>query len=199
MNHTQIGESYDRLADQWDSDQFDRSNGIEQHKRAIAFVKERNFALDVGCGSSGCFIDLLIDAGFHVEGVDVSGQMITLARQRHPDVSFYHEDFRFWKFPHKYDFITAWDSLWHLPLDDQEPALKKTCDGLAKGGVLILTTGGLDSPEELTDSGMGPPVYYSTLGIPKTLELLAGSGCVCRHLEYDQFPESHLYIITQKT
>jgi SAM-dependent methyltransferase len=198
MNPIQIGQSYDRLADQWNSDEFNRSNGIEQHKRAIAFVNEHRNALDVGCGSSGRFIDLLIDSGFHVEGIDVSEQMIALARQRHPDVLFYHEDFRIWDFPRKYDFITAWDSLWHLPLDDQEPALRKMCNGLTKGGVLVFTTGGLDGPDEKTDSAMGPPMYYSALGIPRTLELVAQSGCVCKHLEYDQHPELHLFIIAQK-
>src|SRR5436190_734021 len=28
----------------------------------------------------------------------------------------------------------------------------------------------------------------SVLGVPRTLQVLAGSGCTCRHLEYDQHP-----------
>jgi hypothetical protein len=62
----------------------------------------------------------------------------------------------------------------------------------------MFTTGGLEKAEEKSDSCMGPPMYYSTLGTPKTLELLARFGCICRHLEYDQYPEQHLYIIAQK-
>lgn len=64
--------------------------------------------------------------------------------------------------------------------------------------MFIFTTGGLDGPEEKSDSSMGPPVHYSVLGISRTLELLSEFGCVCRHLEYDQFPEKHLFIIVQK-
>jgi len=30
------------------------------------------------------------------------------------------------------------------------------------------------------------------------LEVIARAGCVCRHLEYDQHPEPHLYLIVQK-
>jgi RimJ/RimL family protein N-acetyltransferase len=41
-------------------------------------------------------------------------------------------------------------------------------------------------------------MYHATLGIPKTLQILAEAGCVCRHLEYDQHPELHVYIIAQK-
>jgi hypothetical protein len=45
---------------------------------------------------------------------------------------------------------------------------------------------------------MGGMFDYSTLGIPRYLELLPKFGCICRHLEYDQYPEQHLYIIAQK-
>ena len=41
-------------------------------------------------------------------------------------------------------------------------------------------------------------MYYSVLGIPKTLEVLSAAGCICRHLEYDQYPEQHLYMIAQR-
>jgi hypothetical protein len=45
---------------------------------------------------------------------------------------------------------------------------------------------------------MRTPMYYSVLGIPMTLAVLAKSGCTCRHLEYDQHPELHVYIVAQK-
>jgi SAM-dependent methyltransferase len=155
-------------------------------------------ALDIDCGSSGRFIDLLIKHGFPPEGLDVSKQMIELARKRHPDVNFYHADISKWTFPKKYDFISAWDSTWHLPLPLQEPVLQKICDGLADNGVFVFTTAALDAPHEKSDSSMGIDVWYGILGISKTLELLDRLGCVCRHLEYDQFPEQHLYIVAQK-
>ncbi len=63
-------------------------------------------------------------------------------------VTFYQSDICAWELPRKYDFISAWDSTWHLPLEKQEPYLKKVCDGLAVDGVYIFTTGGLDEPGE---------------------------------------------------
>lgn len=45
---------------------------------------------------------------------------------------------------------------------------------------------------------MGVPMYHSAPGIPALLEIIGRSGCVCRHLEYDQYPELHMYIIAQK-
>jgi len=197
MQPHEIGRSYDSIARTWRSPHI-QSSGIEQFKRALRFVRDGKLALDIGCGCSNRFINLLGAAGFQVEGIDVSQEMIALARQDRPDISFHHQDIVTWAFPRKYDFITAWDSIWHLPLAEQLPVLKKICEGLAPGGVFIFTTGGLDEPSEKSDSCMGPPVHYSTLGIPLTLASLAGFGCICRHLEFDQYPESHLYIIAQK-
>jgi hypothetical protein len=83
-------------------------------------------------------------------------------------------------------------------LTNQAPVLKKILQGLVSGGVCIFTTGGLDAPSEKVDSAMGPPMYYSVLGNPNTLKLISESGCICRHLEYDQYPELHLYVIVQR-
>ena len=77
--------------------------------------------------------------------------------------------------------------------------LAKLMQGLTPGGVCIFTTGGLDAPSEKVDAAMGVQMYYGVLGIPRTLALIAEHGCVCRHLEYDQYPESHLYVIAQRT
>jgi len=198
MRPEEIGRRYDQIAQQW-QEPWLQSNGIAQFQRAIQFTQQRGAALDIGCGCSGRFIDLLRQNGFQVEGLDVSTRMVALARERHPDVTFHHADICTWELPRSYDFIAGWDSIWHLPLAEQEPVLRKICGGLAPGGVFIFTTGGLDGPEEKQDSNMGPPVWYSVLGIPRTLELLAECGCVCRHLEYDQWPESHLYVIAKKT
>ncbi len=198
MTPGDIAKSYDQLADHWNSDAFPRNNGIEQHERAIAFVTEKGHALDIGCGSSGRIIDLLTSHGFEVEGLDISYRMIELAKNRHPNVTFHHADICEWMFPRKYDLISAWDSIWHLPSADQEPVLKKILQSLTPGGVCIFTTGGLDAPSEKVDSTMGPPMYYSVLGIPNTLKLISETGCICRHLEYDQYPELHLYVIAQK-
>jgi transposase InsO family protein len=54
------------------------------------------------------------------------------------------------------------------------------------------------APSEKQDCCMGPPMYHATLGLPKTLQVVAASGCVCRHLEYDQYPELHVYLIAHK-
>lgn len=107
MNPEDIAASYDRIAPYWDGPGFNRNNGIAQHERALQFRAGPGVALDVGCGSSGRIIDLLRNSGLEAEGLDLSGEMLRLARRRHPDVQFYQADICTWVMPRKYDFISA--------------------------------------------------------------------------------------------
>lgn len=198
MNPKDVAKSYDAIAERWDSEDFPRQNGIEAHRRALGFLDRRGRALDIGCGASGRIIELLLAHEFEVEGLDLSESMIELARRRHPGVMFHRADICRWEFSGRYDFISAWDSIWHIPLNEHECVLARICAALSTGGVFIFTTGGVDSPSETRDSAMGVPMYHSAPGISRILEILGRSGCSCRHLEYDQHPAPHVYIIAQK-
>lgn len=198
MNPQDIGSAYDQITCLWESDDFDISNGVAQHERAIAFAKNRGKALDVGCGCTGRFIDLLRDNGFSPEGVDVSQQMIKLARKKHPEILFHHQDICEWSVPGKYDFITAWDSIWHVPLDKQASVLAKLIARLNVGGVLIFSCGGTNGPNEYMDDAMGVDMCYSSPGVGEILKLCLRSDSVCRHVEYDQYPELHTWFIVEK-
>ncbi|WP_411826254.1 class I SAM-dependent methyltransferase [Luteolibacter sp. AS25] len=199
MTNEEMAGNYDQLAEHWAGEKFNRENGLEQHLRALQFLEKRGTAIDVGCGSSGRFVQLLIEEGFgSVEGLDFSKEMLRLAMERHPEVVFHHAEVCEWEFPRKYDFITAWDGVWHVELGRQEAMLEKLCEALDEDGVLIFTTGGLDEPGEATNPFLGVDLYHAALGIPKTLEVVARCGCIVRHLEYDQYPEKHLYLVVQK-
>jgi hypothetical protein len=113
-------------------------------------------------------------------------------------VTFYTADICTWQFPQKYDLISAWDSTFHLPLAEQKPVLKKMCDGLQSKGAVLFTCGGTIGPEEISGGFEGQTFDYSTLGVKEFLRLTAEFGCTCKHVEYDQYPENHVYIIAQK-
>jgi len=92
MKPSDTAKAYDQITHLWENEEFNRNNGIEQHNRAIAFVKNRGNALDVGCGCTGRFIDLLCNEDFLPEGVDISTEMINLAQKRHPEIRFYQQN-----------------------------------------------------------------------------------------------------------
>jgi len=190
--------NYDKIADHWASENFNRDNGIEQHKRALQLVEKREKAIDVGCGSSGRIIDVLLNDGFVVEGVDLSIEMLNIAQQNHPNVQFYHADICKWNFPKKYDFISAWDSVWHAPLEEQANILKKLCNALTPKGVLIYTSGAVDEPGDGSNEFLGQVLYHAAIGIPEILKIINECNCICRHLENDDWPNHHLYLIIQR-
>ena len=198
MEPVDIGLAYDQLTHLWHREAFDQNNGIAQHNKAVAFAKNKGHALDVGCGCTGRIIELLTENGFTVAGIDISNEMVKLAKERHPEHEFFHDDICKFNFPRQYDFITAWDSIWHIPLAEQVRVIKRIVNNLNPGGIFIFSFGGLPDVDEHKNSAMGTQVYYSTLGLNGFITLLIESGCLIRHLEFDQYPELHAYLIVEK-
>lgn len=199
MHPSQIAKAYDQITHLWTDAEFDLGNGIQQHQKAIAHARNRGLALDIGCGCTGRFIDLMLDSGFQPSGIDVSLKMIGLARERHPQVEFHCQDICEYQLPNKYDLISAWDSIWHIPLDQQKAVLGKIVAALNPGGIFIFSFGGLIEAGEHKDSFMGPEVYYSSLGTNGFLQLFLEADCSIKHLEFDQPTEQHAYLIIEKT
>lgn len=199
MTPSQTAATYDRIAQHWDHAGFDHSNGMAQHERALAFVSARGSALDVGCGSSGRIVSLLLQKGFRVEALDLSPEMLRRAKRHHPDVTFHHADICTWEIDEPFDFISAWDSIWHVPLGHQTAVVDKLCRGLSSGGVLIFSSGGVYAPDEVTGTCFGQALYHASPGIPALLRTIEDAGCHCRHLEFDAGPDDkHVYFIVQR-
>jgi predicted TPR repeat methyltransferase len=200
MDHAAIASAYDDIAERWLNERFNQANGIRQHERALGFLQDAadGWALNVGCGCNTRFNPLMREYGMQIEGIDISERMVALAREADPTVLLHHADVCEWQPQRSYRFISAWDSIWHVRLEEQRPLMLKLMQALEIGGVFIFTAGGLDAEDTHVDAAMGPEVYYSTLGIPGLLEVIDEGGCIVRHLEFDQYPEKHLYIVVQR-
>ncbi|NDK54556.1 class I SAM-dependent methyltransferase [Pontibacter fetidus] len=197
MNPAETGKKYDKIAQWWHDQHYTSAYGLLQIKRAISYCKGRGAALDVGCGSGGRVVNALISAGFKgITGIDLSEKMIGLAKANHPDVDFQVQDICSWQAAQTYDFIVAWDSIFHVPLHYQALVVAKLCQLLNPEGILIYTFG--DASGEHLSNWQNDQFYYSTIGIDGNLKAIMDNNCQCRHLELDQFPENHVYVIVQK-
>lgn len=203
-----IGTKYDRVAEWWDKTHRDSTYGLKQIERAITYCENTRTALDVGCGSGGRIINKLTESGFEVSGLDISGKMLELARSYHPEVQFISADICQWETMQKFDLIVAWDSIFHLPMAMQEPVVKKLCSNLEDNGILIYTFGnGYGDHEDLSfrdkegnqAGNLSNDLFgYGTIGINGNLKALMDTGCKCMHLEMDQYPADHVYVICRK-
>ena len=191
-----IGQQYDVIAEWWQDYHQDSDYGVAALKRALGFAGKGRRALDVGCGAGGRLIRRLEARDFDVTGVDASAKMIELARRNHPNGRFVQADISDWESRETFDFILAWDSLFHLPLNQQAPVLTKLCTMLADRGILLYSFG--DDTGTHRDRWRGQEFHYSSIGVPKNLEILRANGMRLLHLERDQFPEAHVVAIAQK-
>ncbi|HMQ54162.1 MAG TPA: class I SAM-dependent methyltransferase [Anaerolineae bacterium] len=145
---------------------------------------------------SGRFVRILQDKGFSITGIDVSEEMIKLASTNHPEHKFIHQDICTWETEEEFDFIVAWDSIFHLPFGMQKPVISKLCHILAKNGVLIYTFG--NAYGEHTAQWHDDTFYYSSIGINENIQILIDNRLTLLHLELDQYPEKHVYTIATK-
>lgn len=196
MHPRETGRRYDAVAAQVDADLRESTYGVSFLERAIAYCKTRGAALDVGCGSGGRMIEGLLSAGFQVTGIDVSRGMLDIAKARHPSVEFVHDDVTEWTPPRSFDFVLAWDSIFHLPYASHTLVLAKLCGCLADGGVLLFTAGGIDG--EIVGSMHGREFGYSSLAEVALVQLLRDHDCVPLLVERDQYPLNHVVLIAIK-
>ncbi|BCR05006.1 hypothetical protein DESUT3_20750 [Desulfuromonas versatilis] len=196
MNPKLLGRKYDRIARWWHENHDNSSYGLAQVERALNFSVKRETALDVGCGAGGRVVRMLQNHGFNITGIDVSQEMIRLAREQHPSMTFLHQDICTWETDRHFDLIVAWDSIFHLPLEMQHPVVAKLCRLLSEGGVLIYSFG--DAEGEHEDCWQGDRFHYSSIGINGNLRVLMENGITCRHLELDQWPQKHAFLIGVK-
>lgn len=208
MEPSVIGKKYNKVADWWNERHLNSEYGMKQIRRAISYCNSKRIALDVGCGAGGRIIHELENNGFEVEGFDVSQRMVELARANHPQFTFEVDDITNIYRDSLYDFIIAWDSTFHLPESSQAIAINNMCSLLETEGILVYTLGDMegDFEDNSFSDGKGgqygdlenDAFGYGSLGITKNLELLITNGCKLMHLELDQYPDKHAYIIAKK-
>jgi SAM-dependent methyltransferase len=95
-------------------------------------------ALEIGCGTGG-FSRYLARRSDHVVALDLSPQMIRVAREQsrdYPNIDFEVADVIAWDFPaERFDCIVSISTLHHLPL---RPMLKKMQNALRAGGIMLI-------------------------------------------------------------
>jgi SAM-dependent methyltransferase len=198
MNPDETGENYNRIAEWWIKAQMKNSEyGMEYVRKAIKYTKEKSKVLDLGCGGTGRTIDEFIKHDFTVTGIDVSSEMIRLAKLRHPNVHFVRADFISWDIEESFDLIIAWDSIFHVPREQQEEATVKMCRLLNPGGILLFTAGPYAG--EASGKMEGVLFEYGTIGYRGYLDVIEKMKCKIILMEEDQYPEGHMVFICQKS
>ncbi len=153
--------SYDRIAKKW-KDIRDRASINQCIVDIFPLFPKDATVLDVGCGTGYPIASWLSKKGCKVTGIDGSKEMIKYAKDlRLNGAEFNLVDIVTYKPTQMYDVIIAFDSLFHLNLDQQKPVLTKLLSALNSGGIFLMTHG--KKHGEIKGEMFGEPFFYSSL------------------------------------
>ena len=140
MNKTKW-RAYNDLA--WTESIISSPDEYTEETELIAKMIKENSRIEVktllhqGCGAGGH--DYILKKHFEVTGVDISKDMLNIARERNPEVNYVFGDMRKIKLLECFDAVAIPDSIGHMTTEQD---LKKTIDTANKhlkpGGVLLI-------------------------------------------------------------
>lgn len=145
--------------------------------------------LDIGCGT-GLFLRMAGTTGALLTGIDVSTDMLEIARERSPGAELLHRDMADLSFGDKrFDLVTAFNSLSYAENIDR--ALREIRSLLKDEGSLVIATWGSDAECEslkvlnsiaslLPERAPGTPGPLALSGEGRVESLLAEAGLVLR-------------------
>jgi len=196
MSSEAIVDLYERHAQDFDRD---RSRLLQEKTwldRFLSLVRPSGTVLDIGCGMAEPIARYVIEAGFSVIGVDSSPSLIAMCRSRFPDSQWLVGDMRRLALGRCLDGVLAWDSFFHLNMDDQRAMFPRFAAHAGLGAPLMFTSG--PARGEAIGSYCGDPLYHSSLDPSEYEELLSTNGfSVVAHVADDPECRGHTVWLTR--
>jgi len=166
---------YDKIAESYANEFSKPSEHIDEF---LVLIPKSGRILDVGCGV-GVDSGYMVSKGFEIIGVDLSKEMLRLAKQRFPQIEFKLADIRKLDFPlNSFNGILASCSLIHIPKKDFPQTLKNFYRMLKKEGVIYIALQGGNSEEIIIDEPFKPDekLFLNILSFDEIKNLLEGTG-----------------------
>ncbi len=190
MHSEAIVDLYERHAREFDQD---RSRSLLEKAwldRFLGCVRPSGVVLDLGCGMAEPIARYVLENGFQVVGVDSSPSLIALCRARFPESEWLVNDMRELALGRRFDGVLAWDSFFHLDMDDQRAMFPRFADHALQDAPLMFTSG--PAHGEAIGSYRGEPLYHASLDPSEYRRLLAAHGfSVLSNVAEDQACGAH--------
>ena len=169
-----IADLYERHARAYDRD---RGRSLQERAwldRFLGHVPRGGTVLDVGCGMGEPIARYFLECGVRVVGVDASPTLIEYCRARFPESEWVVADMRELELGRRFDGVLAWDSFFHLRMEDQREMFSRFAEHARPGAPLMFTSGTAEG--EAIGSYCGEPLYHASLGTAEYERLLAMNG-----------------------
>ena len=135
-----------------------RTSYIEE---AFSYIKKENpKILEIGCGNGRDALEILKKTDDYL-GIDISEELIKMAKEKVPDADFRVADVVNLEFPENLDIVIAFASLIHVDKDEFKSILNKIYNALNVSGVIYLSLKYSIKYQELTQKDeFGSRTYY---------------------------------------
>ena len=137
MDREKIISFFDGCAKNWDAETI-RNERVINIILDNAQVKENTRVLDVACGTGVLFPDY-IKRGAVVTGVDISPEMVKIAKKNFPEIEVICEDVEKLDFSEKFDVVMVYNAFPHFP--HPQRVIEKLSTFLRDGGRLSVAHG----------------------------------------------------------
>ena len=138
MNKQDVISFFDRMAPQWDADLI-RHDDVIQTILDNARIREGADVLDVACGTGVLFPDYLARKVGSLTAVDISPEMVKVAREKFPQVQVLCGDVETLQLDRKFDCIVVYNAFPHFP--DPKNLIRVLSGLLKPGGTLTVAHG----------------------------------------------------------
>ena len=190
MNKSDIVAFFDRLAPQWDADMI-RHDDIIDKILDIAQVRPGVDVLDVACGTGVLFPDYLQRNVGSLTGIDISPEMVKIAREKFPNVEVLCGDVEDAKFQKQFDCIVVYNAFPHFP--DPEKLIATLSGMLKQGGTLTVAHGMSRAQIDHHHEGAASKV---SVGLMHEDDLAA---IFCKHLTVtEKISDDRMYAVSGK-
>lgn len=192
-----VENGYNKIAEEY-MNQRDLFDIQKELKEFMALIPEKGTILDVGCGGGIPVAKKLFENGFQVTGIDISENMLSLAKKNVPEVKFLKMDMKEINFDEKtFDGITSTYAIFHIPRENHKE-LFKTLHSILKDNGVILVSMGSSKWEEVSEF-YDAPMYWSHYKGNKNREIVEQSGFEIIFAEdREHGGETHYWILARK-
>ena len=129
-------DTYNKIAQEYDKEFGNDYSDTPYVDKFLNYLEGKK-VLDIGCGV-GNLTKYIMDKGFNVEGIDLSKEMLSIAKQKYSDIKFYEMNMKEITLRKKYDGIMLAYSLFHLTKKEVIEVLPKYYDLLNSNGKILL-------------------------------------------------------------
>ncbi len=144
------------------ADKFDALGArVSDIEETFALInKENPKVLEIGCGN-GRDAEVILKRTNDYVGIDISEELILLAKKKVPEAKFEVVDVVSFDFPSSLDIVFAFASLIHITKEEFRLVLSKLLTSLNKEGVVRISLKNSPEYEEVTEeSEFGVRTYY---------------------------------------